>query len=409
MPKTTRRSLLTGAAIAAAAVAASDLLEPGPVLASPKDENPLPPPPAADVFRERQAKLRAAAKARGLDALFVTPSTNLAWSANLAIGRSERLTALLVLADGPSILVTPSFEEANHKRNAVSDEVKTWTEEQDPLALTAMLLGSRKAVGVEGSTAWGTAQGLSAALGANAKLEDATPVFDPLRAVKTEAEQAYIKEAARRTNAAIAATHKRMRAGMTESDVARILEEEYVKIGVHGGGLVQFGPSSAFPHGAPAERRLAKGDVVLIDSGCRVRGYTSDVTRTVSFGPPSDELRKVYDVVDKAQQAGILALKAGTTGEEADRAARKVIEDAGYGQYFTHRLGHGLGMDGHEPPYLVKGNSKALVSGNTVTIEPGIYMPDKFGVRIEDDYCVGEKSPPASLSTRPGDLVVVTP
>jgi Xaa-Pro dipeptidase len=354
-------------------------------------------------------KLRAAAKARGIDALFVTPSTNLAWSANLPIGRSERLTALVLLSDGPSVLVTPMFEEANHKRSVVVDEVRTWTEEQDPLAVAAKIVGARKSVGVEASTAYGTALGLTAALSPSAKIEDATGVFDPLRAIKSDEEQAYIREAARRTNVAIAATHKRMRVGMTESEVARILEEEYTRIGVRGGGLVQFGPSSAFPHGAPAERRLAKGDVVLIDSGCRVRGYTSDITRTVSFGPPSDEVRKVYDVVDKAQQAGILALKAGTSGEDADRAARKVIEDAGYGQYFTHRLGHGLGMDGHEPPYLVRGNGKPLVAGNTVTAEPGIYIPDKFGVRIEDDYAVKETSPPTSLSSRPGDLVVVTP
>lgn len=407
MFKPTRRNLLKTGAAAAIGLAAGDAFAPVSASASPKDELPLPAALAPDVYRERQARLKAGAKARGLDAIFVTPSTNLGWSANLAIGRSERLTALLLLADGPAILITPSFEEANHRRTAVADDVKTWTEEQDPLALAAKLVGNRKTIGVEGSTAFSTAQGLAAASGA--KVEDATAVFDPLRAVKSEEEQGFIKEAARRTNLAIAATHKRMRAGMTETDVARILEEEFSKLGVHGGGLVQFGPSSAFPHGAPAERRLAKGDVVLIDSGCRVRGYTSDITRTVSFGPPSDELRKVYDTVDKAQQAGILALKAGTTGEEADRAARKVIEDAGYGQYFTHRLGHGLGMDGHEPPYLVRGNGRPLVVGNTVTAEPGIYIPEKFGVRIEDDYAVREASPPASLSTRPGDLVVVTP
>jgi len=199
-----------------------------------------------------------------------------------------------------------------------------------------------------------------------------------------------------------------MRAGMMESEVARILEEEFGRLGVRGGGLVQFGPSSAFPHGAPAERRLAKGDPVLIDCGCKVRGYSSDVTRMAAFGPPSDELRKIYDLVDKAQQAGIGALKAGTTGEEADRAARKVIDDGGYGAFFTHRLGHGLGMDGHEPPYLVRGNAKRLSTGNVVTAEPGIYMPGKFGVRIEDDYAVRDTFPPASLSRRPGDLAVLS-
>jgi Xaa-Pro aminopeptidase len=137
-----------------------------------------------------------------------------------------------------------------------------------------------------------------------------------------------------------------------------------------------------------------------------VRGYTSDVTRTVAFGTPSDEFRKVYEIVDRAQTAGIETLEAGKTGEEVDRAARKVIEGAGYGASFTHRLGHGLGMDGHEQPYLVRGNTKPLVAGNTVTIEPGIYLPGKFGVRIEDDYGVKEKGL-ASLSVRPSGLVVL--
>jgi len=258
---------------------------------------------------------------------------------------------------------------------------------------------------VEGSTAYSTVSALGARA---ARVDDATGIFDEMRRVKSDQEQSLIQDAGRRTVAAIRATHKRMRAGMTEGDVERILEEEFVKQGARGGGLVQFGSSSAFPHGAPAERRLAKGDPVLIDCGCRVHGYTSDVTRTVSFGPPSDELRKVYDIVDRAQVAGIQALKAGVSGEDVDRAARKVIEDAGYGQFFTHRLGHGLGLDGHEAPYLVHGNKTPLVVGNTETIEPGIYMPDKFGVRIEDDYAVRRETP-GSLSERTSELEVVYP
>ncbi len=404
----TRRGVLTAIGSAAAlAVVGSDAVAPRDAAAASGAVPPLPPALKPDVFRERQAKLRAAAKARGIDAVFMTPSTNLAWAANLSIGRSERLTALILFADGPSILVTPSFEETNHARTAIVDEVRTWTEEQDPIALTWKILAGRKTLAVEETTAYSTATALAA--GGAIRLEEAAPLFDPLRMIKSDEEQAFIEEAARRTNLAIESTHKRMRAGMTESDVSRILEEEFTRLGVRGGGLVQFGASSAFPHGAPAERRLAKGDVVLIDCGCRVHGYDSDITRTVSFGPASALLRRVYGVVDRAQQAGIGSLKAGTTGEEADRAARKVIEDAGYGAFFTHRLGHGLGMDGHEPPYLVRGNTKPLVAGNTVTIEPGIYMPDKFGVRIEDDYAVRDTFPPASLSSRPGDLRELTP
>ncbi len=396
----TRRAWMaaTGAAAAAAAWPAK--------LSAAETAAPLPPPLPAEVFRDRQARLRAGARAVGIDVLYATPSTNLAYSANLAIGRSERLTALLLFVDGPAVLVTPSFEADNHRRDAVVDDVVTWKEDEDPEALVAKTLGKARVVGIEGSTAFATAARLRAATSVEER--DATPIFDALRTVKSAEEQALIRDAARRTSLAIAATHKRLSRGVTEREVATWLEQEFQKQGVSGGGLVQFGPSAALPHGGPGDRRLAAGDVVLIDAGCKVRGYTSDVTRTVCFGPPSDELRKVYAMVDRAQRAGIDALMAGVPGEDVDRAARKVIEDAGYGAFFSHRLGHGLGMDGHEQPYLVRGNRTPLAAGNTVTIEPGIYMPGKLGVRIEDDYCAAASGAPVSLSTRPGELVVLS-
>jgi Xaa-Pro aminopeptidase len=395
----TRRTLITtaGAAVGAAVL-------PIPPLAAAQTVPPLPPPLPADAFRERQQKLRAAGKARGLDALFVTPSTNLAYAADLAIGKSERLTALLLFSDGPAVLVTPSFEEANHRRSAVVDEVKSWKEEEDPIALTVRLLEGKKVLGVEGSTPYETVVRLGAAF--PGKIEDATALFDALRRVKSREEQVFIRAAGDRTTTAITATHRRIRKGMTEHRVADILAEEFTKLGVHGGGLVQFGPSSAFPHGGPEERTLAGGDVVLIDAGCKVRGYNSDVTRTAAFRSVSDEVRKVYQTVERAQTAGIAALKAGAIPEEVDRAARRIIEEAGYGEFFTHRLGHGLGMDGHESPYLVRGNPTPLVAGNTVTIEPGIYMPGKFGVRIEDDYAVREGEP-EGLSERSLELQII--
>ncbi len=396
----TRRHWMTAAAAAAAAAAlppgASSAATPAP---------PLPPPLKPEVFRDRQARLRGAAKARGVDALFVTPSTNLAYATNLAIGRSERLTALLLFADGPALLITPLFEADNHRRDVVVDDIVTWKEEEDPIAIAAKTLGKAKSLGIEGSTAYGTAARLLSADSVPA--QDATPLFDALRMIKSPEEQEFIRDAARRTNLAIEATHKRLSSGKTEGEVSLMLEQEFQKLGVQGGGLVQFGPSSALPHGGPGDRKLSGGDVVLIDAGCKVRGYTSDITRTVSWGSPSDELRKVYGVVNTAQIAGIEALRAGATGEAVDRAARKVIDEAGYGPFFTHRLGHGLGMDGHEPPYLVRGNTTPVVTGNTFTVEPGIYIPGKFGVRIEDDYCVRGGELPASLSVRPGDLTVL--
>jgi Xaa-Pro dipeptidase len=397
----TRRRWMTAAGAAAVAAA----VPPRPLLAA-SPAAPLPAPLEPDVFRDRQARLRAAAKAAGLDALFVTPSTNLAHAANLSMGRSERLTALLLFAAGPSVLITPYFEAENHGRDALVDEVVTWREDEDPIALAVKSLGQAKVLGIEGTTAYGTVAKLLAAAPLQAR--DATAVFDGLRMIKSEAEQAFIRDAARRTNLAIESTHRKLTRGVSESEVSVLLEREFQALGVKGGGLVQFGPSAALPHGGPGDRKLAPGDVVLIDAGCKVRGYTSDVTRTVSFGPPSDEVRKVYAAVDAAQRAGIEALKAGATGEAADAAARRIIDEAGYGPFFTHRLGHGLGMDGHEPPYLVRGNTVPLSAGNTVTVEPGIYLPGKFGVRIEDDYCVQPASPPASLSSRPGALTILS-
>jgi Xaa-Pro dipeptidase len=392
---------------ATGAAAAATALAPGASARAAGPEKPpaLPPALSPDVFRDRQVRLRAAAKAGGMDLLFVTPSTNLAYAANLAIGRSERLTALLLFTDGPAVLVTPFFEAENHRRNAVVDDVVTWKENEDPIALVAARLGGAKVAGIEGTTAYDTVTRLTAA--APVAPRDAAVTFDSLRMIKSPEEQAFIREAARRTSLAIEATHRRLAGGKTESEISTILEQEFQALGVHGGGLVQFGPSAALPHGGPGDRRLATGDVVLIDAGCSVRGYDSDVTRTVAFGAPSDEVRKVYAVVDAAQRAGIEALKAGVPAEDVDRAARKVVEEAGYAEYFTHRLGHGLGLDGHEPPYLVSGNAAPLAAGNTVTIEPGIYLPGKFGVRIEDDYAVRESAPPASLSARPGELLVL--
>jgi Xaa-Pro dipeptidase len=223
----TRRTVLASAGAAAAAAA----LPPAPALAA--QPPPLPAELSPGVFRERQEKLRAGARARGLDVLFVMPSTNLAYAANLAIGRSERLTALLLFADGPAVLVTPSFEESNHKRSAVLDDVKTWPEDGDPIGLVAKLLNGKKTIGVEGATTFGTVTLLGTATGA--KLEDATPVFDALRTVKTDEEQALIREAGKRTNAAIAATHSRLKSGLSEMEVSRMLEEEFRKQGVSGG------------------------------------------------------------------------------------------------------------------------------------------------------------------------------
>jgi Xaa-Pro dipeptidase len=398
-----RRFLASGSALAAAPLLPAFAEEPTP---SPPAA-PAPPLPAAlprGTFRERQDRALAAAKAAGLDALVAIPSTSLAWLCGADPGRSERLIALVLRPGVPSAVVTPAFEEPRVRRDAVVERTAVWQEHEDPVKLLGTLLAGARRIGVEGTTDYHTAARLREVT--SARLVDAAAVFDGLRAVKTEAEKAFLRDAAARMLAAIAATHAKLHAGMTEREAGDLLSGELRRLGVRGGALVQFGASAALPHGGPGEARLARGDVVLIDGGCRVRGYTSDITRTVAFGSASDELRRVYAAVDGAQRAAYAAFRAGAIPEEVDRAARKVIADAGFGDFFTHRLGHGLGMDGHEAPYLVRGNRVPLVAGNVCTLEPGIYLTGKLGVRIEDDVAA---TPTGfdTLSERPSELVVL--
>jgi Xaa-Pro dipeptidase len=178
---------------------------------------------------------------------------------------------------------------------------------------------------------------------------------------------------------------------MTARELAAVISGAHQQMGASGSGGPQFGPNSAFPHGSQAPRNLRQGDIVLVDGGCAVEGYRSDVTRTIVFGSPTDKQRRVWDVVKKAQSEALKAVRPGETCESIDRVARHVIEEAGFGpeyKYFSHRLGHGIGMEGHEYPYLVKGNTLKLEPGMTFSDEPGIYLYSEFGVRIEDCFVV---------------------
>jgi Xaa-Pro dipeptidase len=209
-------------------------------------------------------------------------------------------------------------------------------------------------------------------------MANAGPIIEEARQRKDSAELSAMRAACRKTLEVMASVPKIARTGITELELAREI----------GGGIVQFGENAAIPHGGPSDRKLRRGDVILVDTGHTVDGYWSDLTRTFFFGRKTKEFTRVYRIVEKAQKAGIRAVKPGATCQSVDRAARKVIEDAGYGNYFIHRTGHGLGLDIHEQPYLVKGNKTKLRPGMVVTIEPGIYLPGEFGVRIEDDVAV---------------------
>ncbi len=362
-----------------------------------------------EVFQRRLERARSELKARGLDLLIATPGTNYEYLTGYNPGRSERLIALLLPVAGGPAIVCPSFEVERIKRHNVITDLHGWEEQEDPHALVAEMArrirpGARRhVVALESSTAYQTFLRLGRALGAW-RFVDAAPVTERLRVIKSPEEVALLRRAIAITEDAMAATFAQLAVGTTEVQVSQALSREMEQRGAPGGGLVQFGPSSALPHGGPAGPKLERETGVLIDCGCRVGGYTSDITRTTWFGDhPPDEFRRVFNVVHDAQTAAMELGRPGTPCEEMDRAARKVITAAGYGPSFTHRLGHGLGMDGHEPEYLVEGNKTRLEPGMVFTIEPGIYQLGKFGVRIEDD-CVMTENGVEVLSQRAAKL-----
>ena len=363
-----------------------------------------------EVFARRIARLQEELKTRKLDLFVAEPSTNFQYFARYNPGRSERLILLMVPVAGDPVIISPSFEVERIKRNSTVADVRGWEEQDDPWKLVKRAGQAMKpprrngALALEPSTSYQSYLHLTDELG-SWKFTNGAVVTERLRIIKSPEEIALIRRAIAVTEAAIAATFAQLAVGMTERDVATLLSRDMASRGAPGGGLVQFGPSSALPHGGPSAGQLTRETVVLIDAGSRVEGYTSDITRTIWFGDaPSDEFRKVFNLVHDAQTAALEVAKPFTTQcQQLDRVARKVITDGGYGQYFTHRLGHGMGMDGHEVPYLVEGNETRLEPGMVFSNEPGIYQLNKFGVRIEDD-CVMTDTGIEVLSQRPAKL-----
>jgi Xaa-Pro dipeptidase len=287
--------------------------------------------------------------------------------------------------------VAPSFEVERVRRTTTIADVRGWEEQDDPFALAARIatpMTRRGPVALEPSTEYGTAIRFSDAM-PRRRLVSGGPVFERLRIIKQPVELDLIRRAIAITQDAIAAAFAQLQVGMTERDVAGIVAREMTQRGGRGGGLVQFGPNAALPHGSPQMRRLEEGQPVLMDCGASVEGYTSDITRTQWFGGgPPERFRTAYNTLHAAQTAALTLGRPGVACQEMDRAARRVIRDAGFGEYFTHRLGHGMGMEGHEAPYLVEGNTVTLEAGMVTTIEPGIYIPDVWGCRTEDDIVV---------------------
>jgi Xaa-Pro dipeptidase len=355
-------------------------------------------PITLDEHRRRVARAQELMAAEGLKALVLSSGTSLTYFTGAQWGESERFFGAVLPRDGDPAWVTPAFELARAREQIrIGSDVRPWEEDQSPFALVAAILKDGGAaageIGIEETMPFTFAKEIGAAAPA-ARLRTGTPVTAGCRMIKDAHELALMRRANEITVRAHRAVLASLREGMTQSDASTLSSDAHRRLGMRGGALVLFGPDAAFPHGTTQPRPLRRGDVVLVDGGGRLHGYASDITRTGVFGAePTERQRKVWDAVRRAQQAAFEAARPGAEAQAVDAAARRVIEDAGFGpgyRTFTHRVGHGIGMDGHEWTYLVKGNRTVLRPGMCFSDEPGIYIPGELGVRHEDIIFITE-------------------
>lgn len=360
---------------------------------------------------DRLERARRLMLQHGFDAIILMGGTSLKYFTAIEWGVSERTLALVLPIQGAAFVVCPAFEHDRALEQIAAGplgkgtRVLTWEEHEDPYALIAK--GLRDAgyaagfVGFEESTRYVFVEGISRAL-PSAHFTSATPVTAGCRTIKSPAEIALMRLASDVTLRAYAAAYHALRDGMTQNDFAALVRLAHERLGFRGGAGVQVGPYSALPHGSATPQTIREGTILLIDGGCTVGGYQSDLSRTFVLGKPTDRMKQVFEIEVKAQEAALRAARPGVECQAVDAAARKVITDAGFGpdyRFFTHRVGHGIGMDEHEWPYLVKGNTLPLAAGMTFSDEPGIYIPGEFGVRLEDDMVITESG--AELLTPP--------
>lgn len=351
---------------------------------------------------ERQAKARSLMRENNLSAILLAQGTSLAYFTGIRWQGGERLFAMVLPANGEAFYVSPAFEEGRAREQIAQSpdgskpDLRVWQEDESPYARVAQGLSDRGiasgTVGVEETVKFLFSDNLRKAA-ASATFTSATPVTAGCRMIKSRHEIDLMRLASKATLAAYEATYRSLKVGMTQKDVGEMLETAHRKLGFEGGADVQVGEFSAFPHGSVKPQGIREGTIVMIDGGCSVEGYQSDITRTFVLGKASDKMKQVFDIVHRAQSAALTAAKPGVEAGSVDAAARKVIMDAGYGpdyKYFAHRLGHGMGMDGHEWPHLVRGNQTKLQAEMTFSDEPGIYIRGEFGIRLEDDLHIME-------------------
>jgi Xaa-Pro dipeptidase len=358
--------------------------------------------PAPPITRdEREARL---AKAQGLmasigaDAMIVGAGASLRYFADVAWNATERLVAMVLPRSGEPVMICPRFEDGSLQASlGIEARLALWEEHESPYDLTAQVLRKlgAKSLAIDPALAFFMFDGLRIAA-PDVEMTNAAAVIDGCRMCKSPAELALMAQAKAMTLEAHRRAARILREGITTGEVRRFIDQAHRALGADDGNsfcAVQFGEASSYPHGVPGEQKLADGDLVLIDTGCRVQGYNSDITRTYVFGQPTQEMVRIWEVEKKAQAAAFAAVKPGVPCEEIDAVARRVLEAEGFGPDYRlpglpHRTGHGIGLSIHEAPYLVRGDRTPLQPGMCFSNEPMIVVPGAFGIRLEDHFHV---------------------
>ncbi len=361
----------------------------------------------------RLNRLRDEILGYGLDGMALMPAFNMSYISGIHSHISERPILLFVPADDDPAIIIPNLEAMKAKAAGIpAERIFGWSDEEGyTIAFqqaAARLELSDYLLGVESLQMRVLELDLLRRYAPGINITHADQVMAALRLIKDEDELAAVKRAVEVAESAMRRLLPQLRIGQTEKQIAAMLSQEMMDAGADSIAfvIVQSGPNSASPHGEPTNRPLQEGDLLLIDWGAFVDGYASDITRTFAVGEIEPELRRVYEIVKAANQIGKSVCQPDASGQDVDRAARGVIEDSGYGDYFIHRTGHGLGMEIHEPPFMMEGNEQGMDAGTLITVEPGVYLPGRGGVRIEDDVVITTEGH-RSLTSFPRELITI--